>query len=264
MGAKTLEGVNIVVTRARQQAGEFVDLLNIAGANVIYFPTIEFKEPEDLSIIDDAIKNLTRYNWIIFTSANGVRFFFKRFSELSKSTNEFKVIKVGVVGPKTSEALHNVGIRVDLVPKDYRAEGLIKELLKAGVEGNKILIPRALVGRDILPDTLCKFGAQVTVAPIYETISPSGLDTENLMKEIYEGNETILTFTSGSTVINFFNSFDDEQIARMKEKVKVAVISPITADAVMQLGFKVDIIPQVFTAKHLVEAIIESRSKPNA
>jgi uroporphyrinogen III methyltransferase/synthase len=254
--------VKVVVTRAKRQAGEFAGLLEGAGAKVVYFPTIEFKEPDDLSVVDNAIQKLgadkSAYDWIIFTSANGVDSFFDRLRFHSKDVSTISAIKVGVVGPKTAYTLKKMGIKIDIVPEDYRAEGLIKSLLEKGVSGKKILIPRALIGREILPDTLRENGAEVTVAPVYETVTPCNADAEGLLRILDKKSSIIISFTSGSTVKNFFALFDDKQIKNLKSRVKIAVLSPVTAEVVKKFGFNVDIMPDMYTAKDLAVSIIQA------
>ena len=260
---RPLDNVKIVVTRAHEQAGEFAALLEDNGATVIFFPTIEFREPADLSVIDDAINDLSKdngaFDWVIFTSANGVKFFMKRLEALSLDLSVISQAKVGSVGPKTAALLKRHGVQVDLIPRDFRAEGLISDLQKVGISDNNILIPRALVGRNILPDTLRENGANVTLAPVYETVAPEGIDKAALVKDFDDGGEVILTFTSGSTVKNFFALFSDEEIKGFIDKVRIAVISPVTADVVKKSGYIVDIMPETYTAKDLADAIINSR-----
>jgi uroporphyrinogen III methyltransferase/synthase len=169
-------------------------------------------------------------------------------------------VKVGVVGPVTAAALKKTGVAIDLVPDNYRAEGLISELVKIGVDGKKILLPRAIIGREVLPVALRKNGAKVTVATVYKTVAPRNADASGLLKIFADGGEIVLTFTSGSTVKNFFKMFTKEQTESFIDKVKIAAISPVTADIVERMGFHVDIIPKVYTAKDLADSIINKRN----
>ena len=260
MTCRSLDNVKVVVTRAKEQADEFAAYLEDAGAEIIYFPTIEFIDPDDTSVIDSAINSLDSYDWIIFTSVNAVRFFFKRLEHHSLDAGAIEGIKVGVVGPKTASVLKNIDVAIDLVPEDYRAEGLISGLTKTGIAGKKILLPRAFVGREVLPVTLRKNGADLTVAPIYKTVAPSDADVPGLMKIFAGGGEIVLTFTSGSTVKNFFKMFTKEQIESFIDRVKIAAISPVTANIVKRMGYHVDIVPKIYTGKDLADAIKSFRS----
>ncbi len=254
---RPLNNVKVVVTRAQQQAGDFASLLENEGAKIIYFPTIEFKEPDDMSVIDNAIDNLESYDWIIFTSVNAVRFFFRRMRVFLKNVTDIKNMKIGVIGPRTADVLKKMGVNIDIVPDEYRAEGLINNLLKVGVSGKKVLIPRALIGREIIPDTLSDNGADVVVAPVYFTKPPNGLDAATLLNAFANNSKIILTFTSGSTVKNFFAIFSDEQLETFIDKVKIAALSPVTGEVLERLGHSVDIMPESYTSKDLAEAIVE-------
>ena len=256
---KPLSNVKVVVTRAKEQAVEFADILKKMGAEVIFFPTIKFEEPDNLTIVNKAIQSLSdnknAYDWLIFTSANGVRFFFKRVKALGKEKSVLSNLKVGVVGPKTAEILREEGVHIDLIPKDYSAEGLISGLLREGISGKKILIPRARYGREILPGTLRANGAKVTLISVYRTVAPDGIDKGDILKATNDDSKVILTFTSGSTVKNFFKLFDEKEKKFLKNKAKIAVISPVTAKAVEKMKFHVDIVPKVFTTKDLADEI---------
>ncbi|MFC1855080.1 uroporphyrinogen-III synthase [Thermodesulfobacteriota bacterium] len=256
-----LTNVRAVVTRAKDQAEAFSSLLEGAGIKVIHFPTIEFSEPDDLSAINGAIddlkKNKNAFAWIIFTSANGVKFFMKRLTALGADNSLLDSVRVAVVGPKTKEALEKLGVRVDLVPKDFRAEGLLESLFEEGVKGKRILIPRALYGRAVLIDTLENNGADVTLAPVYETVTPKGMNKDDILSKLDEGLELVLTFTSGSTVRNFLALFDESEREKIKESIKIAVISPVTKGVLDKAGYSVDIMPEVYTANNLANAILE-------
>ncbi len=251
-----LKNVKVVITRAKGQADEFANVLAAAGAQTIYFPTIEFRAPDDLGAVTDAVSRINSYDWVIFTSANGVRFFFELLHRFGKDDRALTGVSTGVVGPKTAAALKEYGVSIDLVPEDYRAEGLISGLVEAGLTGKRILIPRALIGREVLPVTLREHGADVTVAPVYETTSPADMDTDGLLRVIGDGADTVLTFTSGSTAKNFFAAFSDGQLHRFIGKAKIAALSPVTKKVVEKMGYSVDIVPAVYTAKDLAEAII--------
>jgi uroporphyrinogen III methyltransferase/synthase len=148
---KPLFGKSIVVTRAREQASSFLAGLRELGANCIEFPTIEIAPPDDWAPLDDAINKIRDYNWLIFTSVNGVKFFFKRLLENKKDVRALGEIKVCAIGPKTADAVKGYGIMPDMVPPEYRAEAVIEEFRKLKRDNLKILLPRAKEAREILP-----------------------------------------------------------------------------------------------------------------
>ena len=205
---------------------------------------------------------LASYDWIIFTSANGVRFFFERLKALGKDIRVLHGIKLATVGPATSKKLEDMGLSPDYEPQEYRGEGLIEGFKKIDLEGARILIPRAEVAREILPDELSRLGADVTVAPAYRTVlaEPPG---EEIKKAIMAQKVDVLTFTSGSTAKNFVKLLPDIDLKQALEKTLVACIGPIAAKTVEALGFKVDIVPEEYTVPGLVKSIAEALHKKN-
>lgn len=243
---KILFGKKILVTRTRQQASKLTRQLENLGAEVIEFPTIKISPPSDnFKSLDTAIKNLTTFDWIIFTSANGVEKFFERLKFFKLDARIFCTAKIAAIGSATAEKLADFGIVADLVPAEFRAEGLIAEL-KDKVAGKKILIARAEVARDILPRELEKLGADVTVAKVYKTESAA----ENFSK-IADEKIDLVTFTSSSTVENFVAAFGADYL----QKVKTAAIGPVTAQTLKNFGVTADIVADEFTIAGLVEAI---------
>ncbi|MGD9031661.1 MAG: uroporphyrinogen-III C-methyltransferase, partial [Desulfobacteraceae bacterium] len=169
---KPLFGKRIVVTRAREQASGFLAHLNALGAACIEFPTIQVVPPKSWDPLDRAVMRLERYQWLLFTSVNGVKYFFKRLEDLGLDMRELRDMKVGAIGPKTAEAVYKKGIRPDLVPEEYRAEAVVEAFKKWDVKGVKILLPRAAKAREVLPVELVKLGANVDEIPAYETVRP--------------------------------------------------------------------------------------------
>lgn len=255
--SKPLFGRKIVVTRAREQASGFAARLEESGAHVIEFPTIEIMEPESWSDLDAALAKISGYDWIVFTSVNGVGFFISRLKEKGMDIRDLKGLKVLAIGPKTAEAVENLGVRVDFVPQEYRAESIIEGMGPENIKGKNILIPRAKVAREVLPDEMRRLGADVTIAECYVTVRPESRK-EEVRKFFEDGAIDAVTFTSSSTVENFMDMWDDRETGlRLMNGVKVASIGPITSETAQKLGLTPDIEPKEFTTSALADAIEE-------
>ena len=248
---KILFGKKILNTRARAQASKLTRQLESLGAEVIEFPTIKITAPTDkFSGLDAAIKNLHTYDWIIFTSTNGVEKFFERLKNFKLDARAFGRAKVAVIGSSTAEKLSHFGIIADVVPKDFCAESLIDSLKTFSPKN--ILIVRAEVARDILPRELKNFGAEVTVAAAYKTISAAE-NVAEIKKLLDEEQIDFVTFTSSSTVENFVKALGAEILS----KTKTAAIGPITAQTLKNFGIDADIVAEKFTIGGLVDALIK-------
>ena len=254
---KPLFGKRIVVTRAREQASEFLRTLQMLGAEGIEFPTIEVMPPESWGSLDRAIKAVDGYDWLLFTSVNGVKFFLKRLGFLGKDIRDLKGIKIGVIGPKTAAVWHRMGIKPDLMPDEYRAEAVVSSFEKLGISGAKILIPRAVKAREVLPEQLRQAGAHVNVVHAYRTISPDH-NTEWVRELIVKGSIDMVTFTSSSTVSNFVKMFeaDGKLLQEWMKQVAIACIGPITAKTATEYNFKVNLVPPEYTIESLTESIM--------
>ena len=252
--SRPLFGRRILVTRAREQASDFKALLADLGADCIEFPTIGISPPPSWEPLDSSVARLSSYDWVIFTSVNGVRFFMERLRSADLDCRELKGVRIAAIGPKTAEALEGCGLRPDLVPEEYRAESILAGLAGSGVEGKSFLMPRAMVARDVLPDTLRARGARVDVVPAYQTVLPTGRG-EEVLELLRSGEIDCVTFTSSSTVSNFFSLFPKEDVLPLTDKVVVACIGPITADTARKFGLSVDIMPGEYTIPGLTAAI---------
>ena len=260
---KPLFGKKVIVTRAREQASDLLRLLEEAGADCIEFPTIEITPLDNYDSLDRAFEKLAAYNWIIFTSVNGVKIFFKKLEEHGWDSRKLCGVKIAAIGSKTAFELKTFGINPDLVPNEYRAESIITELMKGGpVKGLSFLIPRAETAREILPAELEKMGASVDVVPIYRTIRPSA-DIGKIKKMLTEGEVDIITFTSSSTVQNFMEMFKDssDDFHMCMKKPAIMCIGPITADTASKAGLTVKAMPEEYTVEALVAVIIDWFSK---
>lgn len=256
---RPLFGRRVIVTRTREQASDLVAALEEAGADCFECSTINIKPVDSYEILDDELERLDEYHWILFTSLNGIKYFFERLYSKSMDARDLKGPSIGVVGKSTADLLLKYGVNADLIPPTFTGEGLAESLLDQGVEGRNILIPRAKAAREILPETLRGAGAQVLVAPVYQNVPPQGRKDE-LRAELESGEIDLITFTSSSTVRNFLtmvDARDQEELMELLKDVKIAAIGPITAKTVTDSGLQVDIQPESYTIPEMVEAIIE-------
>ncbi len=248
-----LLGKRILVTRTREQASDLVRLLEQKGAYCIECPTIEVHWPEDREPLDQAINSLSTFDWVIFSSTNAVRFFFERLFALDFDLRALGNLRIAVVGADTAKAVSALHLTSDIIPDNFRAEGLIKAFSETGVSGKRILIPRAEKAREILPKRLTELGAEVTLIPAYRTLAPD-LNPE-ILETLEQETIDVLTFTSSSTVKNFFQLLPDDLRNRIIEQAKVACIGPITARTAEDFGLKVTVQPDEFTIPALVSSI---------
>ena len=241
-----LFGRRIVVTRAREQAGTLSAKLRALGAEAIEFPTIEIQPAADYGPLDRAVADLASYDWLIFTSANGVRFFLDR---LDRSSTDLRALRARIcaIGPATRAAIEGLHLRVDLMGAEYVAEGLLAAFAAHDLAGRRILLPRAAVARDLVPVELARRGAQVDVVEAYRTGVPSAAFDPAWRPDW-------ITFTSSSTVQNFVVMAGADAI----RGVKVASIGPVTSATARKLGIDVAVEAAVFTVDGLVEAILET------
>lgn len=253
---RPLFGRTILVTRAREQASELKNTLAQKGARCIEFPTITIEPPPSWEPLDRAVAAVGTYDWLVFTSVNGVRFFVDRLFHAGLDVRELKGVRLAAIGAKTAEALERLGLRVDIVPREYRAESLLEGLSEVGVANRRFLIPRALIARDILPETLRERNAHVDVVPAYQTLLPSEKN-DAILESLQAGRVHCVTFTSSSTVSNFFRLFDSETIRSALRGVAVACIGPVTAETAEKHGVKTDIMPTRYTIAALVDAICD-------
>jgi uroporphyrinogen III methyltransferase/synthase len=255
---KPLFGKRIVVTRAREQASDFVARLSELGAECVEFPTIEMIPPMSWKKLDRAIENLESYQWLVFTSVNGVSYFFGRLQDSGKDARNLKGIGIAAIGPKTAEAIRANGVQPDLVPEEYRAEAVVEAFRKHRIKGLRILLPRAAEAREVLPEQLEEMGAAVQVVEAYRTVRPDGAKDE-VRAMLEKGGLHMVTFTSSSTVNNFMEMFEGEgeELLKWMEKVAVACIGPVTAKTAQERGLNVQILPSDYTIEALTEAIVE-------
>lgn len=253
---KPLFGRRIVVTRARSQAGELSARFEGLGAQVFEFPTIEIQPPRDFGPLDKAIHELDSFGWLVFTSVNGVEAFLDRLAHHDLDVRSVpRTAKIAAIGPATAERISAAGLRVDVVPKEYRAESLLEEVSESSLEGERVLIPRAKVAREVLPERLREAGADVVVSPAYESV-PADTGRVDLTASLEAGEVDCVTFTASSTVENFVQAFGPEEAGRLLEQARVACIGPITADTAKKYGLRVDAEAEEYTIPGLVESVL--------
>ncbi|MBW1825456.1 MAG: uroporphyrinogen-III C-methyltransferase [Deltaproteobacteria bacterium] len=252
---RPLMGQCIVVTRAREQASDLVKRLSDLGAECLECPTIKVSPPQDVKPLDRAMENLASYDWLIFTSVNGVNFFFERLFQKNKDVRALKDIHTAVIGPATEKRLFDFGLKSDIVPESYRAESVVKAFAGKDVTGRKILLPRAKEARPVLPLELKKMGAVVDEVTAYCTHAVKD-NTDVLSARLKERSIDMITFTSSSTVKNFRALFPNEDLKDLMRGVTIASIGPVTADTARDLGFDVHIIAESYTIPGLCQAIL--------
>jgi uroporphyrinogen III methyltransferase/synthase len=253
--SKPLFGKRIVVTRSRDQASVFAETLLDRGATPIEFPSIDVVPPADWSELDTALDGLDTYHWIIFTSANAIKFFFERLRARGMDIRSLRANRICVVGPKTAEALEQYSLKPDLIPQEFKAEGVLAALGGEEVKGKRFLIPRAKVARELIPEKLREKGAEVTVATAYENVRPA-TDVDRVRKLFEDNKIAAVTFTSSSTVHNFVEMLGRKEYIKLISGVAVACIGPVTAKTAEEYGMKTDIMPKDYTIPALVEAMV--------
>ncbi|MDR2504019.1 MAG: uroporphyrinogen-III C-methyltransferase [Deltaproteobacteria bacterium] len=252
---KPLLGKGVVVTRAREQASDMAALLTERGAQVISFPTIEIHPLESYAEARKTIGCLNAYDWVIFTSANGVIHFFEQLHALGRDTRALAGCRVAAIGPATAQTLEKHGLRADFIPEHFVAESVARGLNALGVKDRRILIPRAKSARDLLPEQLRLAGAEADVLPLYET-RPGDAHKEEFLELLRQGEVHCITFSSSSTVENFFSLIPAE-LLKEHPQVKLACIGPITAATLAKHGLACSFQPVEYTIPSLVEMLAQ-------
>jgi uroporphyrinogen III methyltransferase/synthase len=256
-----LFGKRIVLTRAKEQAGEFARLLASYGAEPMSVPTIKMVPPPSWEPLDQAIARLSSYSWLMFTSVNGIAPFMERLKKARRDVRALAHLQIGAIGPRTADELARYGLTADLVPSEFQAEGMVAAMSQQELRGINVLIPRAEVAREMLPEQLRAQGAAVDVVPVYRTVLPeTGLT--RLKEQIQAGAIAVITFTSSSTVANFVELIGGATEARrLGSKATIACIGPITARTAEEYGLPVTIMPDENTVSALAQAIVRYYSE---
>lgn len=249
---RALEGKRIVVTRPRHQARALSEALRELGAAVIEAPAIRIEPPDDYGPLDQALQSLPDYDWIVFTSANGVEAFFERLAALSASVLPGS-LRWAAIGPATADCLEEHGPRAEVIPDRYVAEDVFRALSEAEtLPGKRFLLPRADIAREALPGLLRQAGAKVEVVVAYRTV-PATEELRRALDLVQNDEVDIVTFTSASTVRSFFQAIPK---ASLSTRVLAASIGPITSAALRELGVEPSIEARRFDVGGLVEAIV--------
>ena len=253
-----LAGTRILVGRARHQAGGLSAGLRILGASVIEIPFIEIRKPSTFLPLDNALKNLKTYDWLILTSANGVEAMWSRLRKLHIAGKHLKHLQIAAIGPATKQAIVEHGLKVKMVPEEYVAESVVKGL-RDKVNGKRVLLVRAKVARDVIPDELRAAGALVDLVEAYETVAPkkSRDRLRSLMKNA-KRRPQVITFTSSSTARNFAELLGNSRALSLKN-VQFASIGPVTSATLRELELPVAIEAREFTMGGLIRAIVLAR-----
>jgi uroporphyrinogen III methyltransferase/synthase len=253
---KRLAGKRVLVTRAREQATSLAALLREEGAEPVIVPTIEIVPPADPEPLAHAVRGLGRdYDWVAFTSANAVDQTWAEVLRQGRDARAFDRVRIAAVGPGTARTLASHGLAAHATAKDFRGEGLAEELLRAMAltSGARILFPRAKEGREVFPETLRAHGCSVDVVTAYETRAASGAEGE--LRSLFEtGTLDAVTFTSGSTVENLVDVLGP-RARELLARVTVASIGPVTTEAALRRGVRVDATAKEATVASLVEAL---------
>ncbi len=250
-----LFGKRIVITRAREQAAALREPLEDLGAEVIEVPAIEIRDPNSWEQLDGAVRRLKEFDYLLVTSVNGVRNFLSRLQAVGRDVRDLKGLTIGAVGPATALEFAQRGVRVDFLPQEYRAEGLLKALAGRDLTGKAFLIPRAKVARDLVPRALKERGARAEVVEAYETVLPNFPPGE--LERLLAPPPELVTFTSSSTAANFLKLVEEHRLRGELANVSFASIGPVTSGTLRKLGLSVALEATESTISGLVRAIRE-------
>lgn len=250
-----LAGRKFLITRAQAQSADFVSLLEQQGGSAVCVPTIEIVPPETWAPLDFVMRDLDEFDIIILTSVNGVAAFFERLLENNQYYGVLTDITIVAVGPKTAAAIEENHIHPDLIPADHRAEGVVAELLKLGVEGKRILYPRAEIVRPLIIDSLQAAGAEVVAPVAYRTVMPEG-SGDRIRDLLATGSIDAICFSSSSTFNNLVEMVG-ECLQGLLGNTKLFSIGPQTSETIRKYGFQVDLEPEQWTLDALVVAMVD-------
>ena len=258
--SRPLFGKRVLVTRPREQAGEFVDLLQSLGAHPIEAPMIRIAPPADFAPLDRACAQLDTFDWVVFTSGNAVESFMGRLLASSADVRALHNVRLCAIGAGTAERFARFGIKVDLQPAESHAESVVLALLaQAEVRGLRFLLPRADIGREVIGDELRRRGAVVTEVVAYRTVAiePERDGEPDIYRMLLDKKIDVVTFTSPSAVRSFADAYGAEAVADLLRATTVAAIGPVTAEAAAQLDITCTIVPKHYTIHALCQAIVD-------
>lgn len=256
---RPLWGKTVLVTRARAQASELVRRLSEKGAQVVEYPTVQIDPPSDWRPLEKAIRGLSRFDWVVFTSTNGVYFFFECMKRLKRDARIFANVKVAAIGEATAQALREKGIQPDLVPREFTSAELFKSLKERGLlQGKKFLLARANIAPPSLKNTLQKEGAEVFEIETYRTV-PISRKNKELLDWLRKGKINYITFTSSSTVRNFFKQVPSALQKNLK--TQLVSIGPVTSEALREYGLEPEREAKVHTIEGLIAVLMNGGRK---
>lgn len=256
--SRPLFGKRVLVTRPREQSAEFVMQLEGLGAQAIEAPMISIAPPADWGPLDEVCQRLGEFDWIVFSSGHGVDYFFDRLLSSPLDLRALKNARLCAIGPSTAERLTRIGLKVDLVPAESKAEAVVQAMLASGsMKGSRVLVPRADIGREVIAEGLRKRGADVTEVVTYRTVAvdPDRDGGPDVFKLLLERGIDVVTFTSPSAVRNFVELIGAEPAADLLRTTVVASIGPVTAEAATQFDIHSQIVPAHYTIRAMVDAI---------
>jgi uroporphyrinogen-III synthase len=252
-----LAGRTILVTRARHQAGQLSEKLRALGAEVVEIPVIAIVPPESYADLDEALRNLSQYQWLIVTSANGVEALRGRMGELGIGVASFGHLKLAAVGSATERTLQDLGLTVAVTPQEYVAESLV-EALGEQVDGKRVLLARAALARDVIPDALRARGATVDVVEAYRTVIPAESVTAiRTLLGLGGCAPDAATFTSSSTVTHFLNLLREAGVEAQRG-MRAVSIGPITSRTLRENGWEPEAEADPHDLAGLVEAVVRA------
>ncbi|MEW6320966.1 MAG: uroporphyrinogen-III C-methyltransferase [Acidobacteriota bacterium] len=255
--ARPLFGRRVLVTRSREQAGELVELLEAQGAEAIEAPLIRIVPLDDYGPLDEACARAGEYDWIVFTSANGVHAFMERLLDGPRDVRALAGARLCAVGPGTAARLARYGLKVDLIPDDHRAEGVVAAMTaRGGLEGAQVLFPKADIARDVVPEALAAAGAQVTEVVAYRTVTVESDVHLDIYRQLLDRRIDVVTFSSASAIRSFVALYGEDQAPDLLSHTLVATIGPVTAEAAARYQIAPAIMPANSTIPALVDAIV--------
>jgi len=259
---RPLAGRTVVVTRAADQASVLASLLAAEGADVLRLPTIEVVPPADWGPLDAALAEMRRFDWLVFTSVNGVAAVLARIREQGRDVRSLAGPRLAAIGPATARSLTDLGLRVDCLPRTFRAEALAEAMTQLGdLAGKRVLLARAAGAREVLPRQLQAAGAEVAVAEAYDTRTPDDVD-EELVERVRSGAVDWVTFTSSSTVRGLAQLVGRDHTRQMVATVRFASIGPVTSGTMAEFGLPVGVEAPEYTVTALAKAIAGAAADP--
>lgn len=251
---RPLFGKRILVTRAREQASVLSRAIAELGGEPVEFPAIRIAPPLDYGPLDQAVKRIGTYNWIVFTSVNGVRYFFDRLRMVGGDIRSLAGVRICAIGPVTGRMLQERGLRIDYIPADYRAASIVRGMKRLVYRGDRILLPRADIAPKMMAEAFEDLGAEVNDVTAYRTVPDAG-EADSIREMFEKGRLHMVTFTSSSTVRNFVASIGTDRLGDLLKGVGTACIGPVTADTARELGLRVDAVADEYTIDGLIAVI---------